>query len=735
MMKRFKISICLFNLIFALVFLGQVQSMAAEQMDNIQLMKAEIVVAQKTAEEIEKVEEKKEMEEPLRIEEIVVTATRTERTVDMTSMPVTIINSETIETSNSISVLELLDREVPGISISKGGPIGGQLSVRGFNSNNMKSPLFIDGDRFHGRNTLEYMLFDPDRIERIEVIRGPASAMYGTDAMAGLINVITRKAKGDVSGPFKLSPRLRSLNYSSANNLRGGRLELEGLGNGFDMLLGVSGKKADDYESPEGDIPNSDMQSSSVDLRLGYTPAQDHRIELSAKYADVEQGYAGGLSVAPGYPYKTRRDDPLREKMVKLHYEGLNNALNLKHIEASIYARYLYTDVYVQVRPKVNPSSSLTKSTMYVDGPLSIGGKLFGVRSWGGNNTLTIGMDCFRDDRDTLKQDIIKYDSSGNITSITLDKEASPAETQTNIGLFLHNDWDPSEKWTISASGRADYFKTTADTAAGYTGSDESTETPITGGLGLIYRPVNIIHFTANANTSYRVPIPFEKFGTLLGYEPNPDLKPEKGITYEVGARLRLPKIKANLTAFQSDYEDLITRTLVDSTIYPGTTAQQAQNIGEATIKGIEFDATWMVNSNWKAFMNAAYLHGTDTKTDTPLAYIAPLNGLVGVRYTPTSKDFYIEVTDRWSTRKDRIDTTQERETAAYSVLNLYGGFSLRKISTALPDMELRMAVENILDKTYRSPVTPENISYDESLTNPLLEPGRCFSVSLKSRF
>lgn len=734
-MKRFKMTICLFNLIFALVFLGQVQSMAAEHMDNTQLAKTEIEVAQREAEENEKIEKEKAMKEPVRIEETVVTSTRTERAVDMTSMPVTIINNETIDTSNSISVLELLDREVPGISISKSGPIGGQLSVRGFNSNNLKSPLFIDGDRFHGRNTLEYMLLDPDRIERIEVIRGPASAMYGTDAMAGLINVITRKAEGDVSGPFKLSPRLRSLNYSSVNNLRGGRLELEGLGNGFDMLLGVSGKKADDYESPEGDIPNSDMQSSSVDLRLGYTPAQDHRIELSAKYAEIEQGYAGGLSAAPGYPYKTRRQDPLSEKMIKLHYEGLNKALDLKHVEASIFARYLYTDNYGEARPKANPSSSLTKTVNYVDGPLSIGGKLFGVRSWGGNNTLTIGTDWFRDTRDSLKQDIIKYDSSGNITSMTLKKEASPAESQTNIGLFLHNDWDASEQWTISASGRTDYFSTTADTAASYTGSDKTTENPITGGLGLIYRPVNIIHFTANANTSYRVPIPFEKFGTLLGYEPNPDLKPEKGITYEVGARLRLPKIKANLTAFHSDYEDLINRTLVASTIYPGTNALQPQNIGEATIKGIELDATLIVNSNWKTFMNAAYLRGTNTKTDTPLAYIAPLNGLVGVRYTPGSKDFYIEVTDRWSTKKDRIDTTQERETASYSVLNLYGGFSLRKISTTLPDMELRMALENILDKSYSSPVTPEDITYERSLTNPLLEPGRCISVSIKSKF
>ncbi|MGD9162905.1 MAG: TonB-dependent receptor, partial [Desulfobacteraceae bacterium] len=590
------------------------------------------------------------MEDEFVLDEIVVTATRTERAVDMTSKPVTIINKEAIDTKNVATVLELLD-DVPGISFSRIGTVGGQISFRGFNSNDLKSPLFIDGDRFRGRNTVEYHFIDFNRIERIEVIRGPAAAMYGTDAMTGLVNIITRRAQGDVDQPFALTPRIRSLDYSSVSNLRGTSIELEGTGNGFDILLGLSLVKADNYDSPHGEIQNSNLEKRHEDIHIGYNLTPDHRIELTGRYTKVESGYAGGLTASPGYPYKGMYQEPITEEMLKLRYIGRNKALGLEHIEASMYIRDLYTHSTVYVRSGDN----LININAYADGPVTIGGKLFGVRPWRGKNTLTIGADWYRDDAKAMEQDRTIYNAQGDIISYTDRFESSPAEVQTNIGVFLHNDWDPSEKWTVSVSGREDYFKISADVA----GENETTDNVVTGGMGLIYRPIPVLHFTGNVNTSYREPVPYEKFAVLVGYEANPDLEPETSITYEAGVRLRLPQIKANLTAFQSDYEDLISRQYVDSTLYPGTTALKPLNVGSASIRGVEFDSTWLVNNNWKAFMNASYLHGTNTETDSPLPYIAPLNGLIGVRYIPDSKDFYLELTDKWSIEKYRIDATQ----------------------------------------------------------------------------
>jgi hemoglobin/transferrin/lactoferrin receptor protein len=679
-------------------------------------------------------EEKDETTEiPMLEETVIVTATRTEVAVDLTPTPITVIENEMIATSNTASVLDLLDAYVPGVSVSRSGPLGGQVSFRGFNSNDFKSPLFIDGDRFHGRNTLEYILLNPDIIERIEIIRGPAATMYGTDAMGGLINVITRRARGETDKAFTLKPSLRSLEYSSMGNRRSATIDLIGLGRKFDMLLTVNGRKAENYDSPDGEIPSSDLAGISMDFHFGYTPTEGNRLELSAKYANVGHGYPAGLSIAPGYPYKIRRQNPITEKMIKLDYVRNRKLVGFDHIEASMYSRYLFSNNYGEVRPRENTFSQVTKMNNYVDGPLGLGGKFFGERALKYNNTLTIGTDWFRDSRNPVEAESTVYDDQGNIISHTPRKVRSPAEVQTNIGIFAHNSWNPVKQWTVSVGGRIDYFKTSADVAEAYEGLSKDVDWPVTGSIGVIYRPISIVHFTANVGTSFRMPIPFEKFGTLMGYEPTPDLKPEKGVTYEIGARLRLKRVHSNLTMFQGNYTDLINRQIVDSTIYPGTRAQKPVNIGKARIRGVELDSTWLVNENWKAFMNLAYLRGTDTIREAPLSYIAPLNGLVGFRYTHGNKAFYIEATERWSARKTRIDAGLERETAGFGAMDLNAGINLQKISYKLSNMELRFSLNNILDKAYSSPVTPEDISYPNSITNPLLEPGRYITVSLQT--
>jgi hemoglobin/transferrin/lactoferrin receptor protein len=668
---------------------------------------------------------------------VIVTATRSEISVDMTSKPVTVIDEETIATRNGRSLLDLLGDYVPGLSVSRSAATGGQVNLRGLSSGDKKAPLFVDGDRFSGRNILEYFHYDPSRIERIEVIRGPAATMYGTDAMGGLVNIITRRVKGEHDGTFALTPRLRALEYSTSGNLRGAAAELQAVGKKFDMLLGANARKAENFHSSEGEIPDSDATSLSIDFRLGYLPAKGHRIDLFADYSDVmDSGTAGGISIAPGYPYKTRRQKPMTEKMIKLRYTGDGNILGFNHIEASMYARSFYSDLFMEVRPKVNPLSSVTKVTAYIHGPLALGGKVFGVRSLKGKNNLTLGGDWFREKKSAVFQDMTRFNAQGTQLMPLTRSVSNPADSQGNIGLFAYDDWNPSDQWTVSAGGRLDYFQTSSDVPVAFKGNAKSNDYPLTGSLGAVYRPIPILHFTANASTSYRVPMPAEKFSTILGgYEPNSDLKPEKGRTYEAGARLRLSRVSSNLTLFQSDYDDLIIRQTVDSTVYPGTKAQKALNIGKARIKGVEWDATWLISSNWETFINAAYLHGSNTALSRPLAHIAPFNGQIGVRYKLKNEAFYIEATNRWSDRKSRIDISNERETAGYNVINLYGGFDLKRLSSSFSGMELRLSLENILDKAYSSPVTPEDITYNHSITNPVLEPGRRLSITLRSKF
>lgn len=671
----------------------------------------------------------------------VITATRSERTMDKTSKSISVITRQKILARNPSTVQEVLE-EVPGVSFSRAGGLVGQISMRGSNSNDPRLVLFVDGDRFRGRNTLEYTLFDPSQIERIEVIRGPASALYGPDAMVGVVNIITRKAKGDAKGPVRFAARVPSLTYNSANHLAGGRAELEMTGRGLDLLLGVSGRKAGNYTSPMGEVPNSDLQTYHGDLRLGYLLSPGHSLELSGKFGEVEAGDAGGISGSPGAPLLRLRREPIRESFGRLGYAGETSTL-LKKIEASVYARHLYTEIPSENR---TVARRLTETENIVDGPWVVGGKILGVVPWGKIQT-TLGTDFFQEWRDgTEASSKISFLSpTGSVDSVrtTPRRQSGPDAEQTNAGFFAHGDWDPSPRWTLSAGARVDYIHTRSETdplpnpklKEAFERKKEGTETPVTGSLGAIFRPWKVVHFTANVGKAFRAPATFESFGASpfgTGFlVPNPDLESEEALTYEAGFRLRLARLRANLVTFYSAYDNLIVRKPIT---YLGLPSSQRQNAGKAEIHGMEWDGTLDVTKSWEAFFSGAYLLGDDLASGKHLPYIAPLNGRVGIRYMPR-EGVFVEGVTKMSMEKNRLDTEQERRTAGYVIYDLYAGVDLKRLHSRLPKARLTLGLENATDDTYQSPTTVESVRYPQSLTNPLVEPGRAVSMALSTGF
>jgi hemoglobin/transferrin/lactoferrin receptor protein len=206
-----------------------------------------------------------------RNEDVVVTsATCSNSDVKRSSRTIGVISRQTLEERSGLTGIQPLLAEIPGIQFVRSGELGGQIMMPDFNSNEGRMVLAIDGDRYEGRNTLQFNMLDPDAIERIEVIRGPASALYGSDAMTGVINIVTRRAQIDASAPFTLSPHLCSMEWNSVNNMYGGRTELSGGGNGFDLMLGASYRHADDYDTPIGTARNSDSQSKAIDFNAGF---------------------------------------------------------------------------------------------------------------------------------------------------------------------------------------------------------------------------------------------------------------------------------------------------------------------------------------------------------------------------------------------------------------------------------------------------------------------------------
>lgn len=671
--------------------------------------------------------------------------THAERVAELASVTVSAgqseikrVSAESLD-SRSVTNVQSVLQDVPGVAYSRSGGLGGQIVMRGFNSNTPRTLLLIDGERFRGRNTLEFNLIDPNQIERIEVLRGPGSAFYGPDAMVGVVNVITRKAKGDVNGPLTFTPLLRALEYNSANDMTSVRLEGQAVGNGLDALVGVSYRSANNYSSPDGSVPNSDFTVGQFDLRAGYQVQPGHRLELTLKAADTESGRAGGIGGVPGAPLVVQREDPLRERYARAAYSGRLEDWNVAQLNASLYVRSLYSHLTTENRTQ---SNKLTVSENIVDGPVVYGGKLSALMPFG-RHLLTVGTDFFHEMRKGAQSGSAVTTLSTGKTVVTPVSQNSPDAEQTDIGLFAQLDVTLSDAWSAKFGGRMDYVKSQTETSpiisptlqSAYDRNRERTDLPLTGQFSLAYRWNEQLTLWTGAGTSFRVPSTIESFGSSrqgTGYNvPNPELRPEEGRTLEFGTRYSAKGSRLDVTLFDSRYTDFIVRAPIT---FNGLASYQYQNVGSARVRGAEADGSHQLGRSLLTYFNLAYVHGTDTQTNQPLSYLPPLNGRLGLR-ADLGGNGQFEPVVRWARGKQRIDTSAERPTGGYAVLDLLWHKDMGRWLHRNGRTILSVGISNVFDKHYRLATTVEDIRYPTSATNPLLETGQAFSVSLKSDF
>lgn len=665
------------------------------------------------------------------LQTVVVTATA--RQVEIKT--ITAADIERRSPANVQSVLQ----DVPGVSYSRSGGLGGQVVMRGFNSNTPRTLLLIDGERFRGRNTLEFNLIDPNQVERIEVLRGPGSVFYGPDAMVGVVNVITRRASGDVEGPPTFTPLLRALAYESPSDMTSVRIEGQFTGNGLDALLGLSYRTAGDFSSPEGAIPNSDFMVGQFDLRAGYRIQPGHRLELTLKAAEAQSGRAGGIGGVPGSPLVVQREDPLRERYARLAYTGRLEDWGVEQVKASVYVRDLYSRLTTENRTQTN---RLTASENIVDGPVVYGGRLSALVPFGAH-LLTLGADYFHERRKGARSGSAVTTLSTGTTVMAPVSQNSPDAEQADLGLFGQFDYVLTPAWSAKLGGRIDHVRSRTETSPiispllqpAYERNRERTDRPQTGEFSLAYRWNESLTLWAGAGTAFRVPSTIESFGSSrqgTGYNvPNPELRPEKGKSLEIGLRYSGAAGRLEATLFDSRYKDFIARAPVT---FNGLASYQNQNVGSARVRGVEVDGGWQIGRSLHAYFDLAFLHGKDTQTNQPLPYLPPLNGRLGLQANLGGAG-NLEPVVRWSRDKRRIDATTERPTGGYAVLDLHWSGDVGRWLHRAGRTMFSAGIGNLFDRAYRLASTVEDIRYPLSASNPLLEPGRTFTLSLNSEF
>ena len=374
------------------------------------------------------------------LEEVVISVTRSQTLSSDLPLTVGVVQKEQIEEFQPMTPVEAMQYQTGVIKQSDGG-LASTPIIRGLSRE--RAPLLIDGNPFVGGRIRSYSLIDPYQIERIEIVKGPASAFWGSDAVSGLVNVVTRKAESGYNKEFKLGGSLYG-GFQSVNEHLRGRAELEGRGNGLDFLVGIGGRKASNTQTPDGEIENSQFETFNLDFNIGYSPKENHRIELSGKYIrNDDVGFPGGLG-APGPPIIDRRFAPDMQRAFNLSYDGKNISDKVASIGARIFFKRQdlhinqTTNVFFEGTQNVNRKIN---AMLDVDVPFW-GAKFFTSLRLGEKSKLTVGTDFLREHRIGTHRDLMIsiFNPAGVMVNEILRPftQIQPDSYSTSLGLFMH---------------------------------------------------------------------------------------------------------------------------------------------------------------------------------------------------------------------------------------------------------------------------------------------------------
>ncbi|MDR0587826.1 MAG: TonB-dependent receptor [Burkholderiales bacterium] len=519
----------------------------------------------------------------------------------------------------------------------------------------------------------------------------------------------------------------------------GARAELEGGGNGFDLLIGLSGRTAEDFDTPLGRAEHSRYQSYGLDFNVGYSPkdsAHQSRYELSGRYQHVDTERAGGLGAAPGYPKRLLREEPIVEQYLRLGYQGKNYGVFADTLDVSVYRRHFETDIYQTNR--TSPASTANVH-LKVYTPLVWGGHLTALKNVG-DHLIGYGADFLHERNKGRRQE---DDVTNNATGVTTHRPwraVDRTRQQTDIGVFVTDEWKTAERLTLSGALRFDWVKATIgkEPAAGENAAITAafgdhpgvTRTAVTGNVGAVFKLTPVWDLTANVSRGFRAPAgEMTTTGTAgaINNLPAPDLNPEYSKSLEVGTRWHSDAHFGSLVGYLTRYTDLIVSTRIDSNNF------QRKNIGKAEIAGIELEGFWQFASSWQLRYMATYTRGTDKSSDVPLDYIAPLVGRLALRYD--RETWYGEGVWRGYKGKTRIDPSKERTSGSYSMIDLYAGAKLDRFGSAWRGWKVIAGIENVFDRVGRNPTVYEDIAFARNVTNPLVEPGRNFVLKIVSEY
>jgi len=647
------------------------------------------------------------------LDSIVVTATRLEEKSFDVPTPVEVVSSESLKIYNSATVAQPLE-SLPGVSVAGAGFWNVIPVIRGLGGNRVL--VLIDGDResnlWAGRSPLVPFI-DVENVERIEVVKGPASVLYGSDALGGVVNIITETPSfyGEERWFFKNSVEGR---YSSVDNGKYGRYAISGGGYGLGLNLAMSKRDANDYKDGSGDkVKNSQFDSWNLDFKTRYQISDDHVVSAAFRSNNIDDLGVTKKTNAP-YSHFTKFDT----NTYKLGYHGLKMGLF-----QDVQVKGWYVDqkrIYKgDINSQKNPVYMLKENDIATS---VLGSSMQTTIDLNDYNRIVTGFELIHENTDADEQIIIKKDGN-NRTVKAMNFKSLPKADRDHFGIFGQDEITLNEDVTILAGLRYDYFISDADdspfTATVYDKDGRSvlkskttinqfgrnTDDAVSFNLGLLYALNKHLHLSSNISSGFRAPDIFERYSTrsssymVIG---DPNLDPEYSYNIDAGAKVEFPRVRGSFSGFYCRVDDYIDLANTGK-LFAGMETREYVNVSDAELYGFDGSLEFDVLEELILFGNLAYVEGRDRGSDAHLNSIEPINGLLGMRWqdkTAKGIKYWFELSSSMYARQDHV-AAKEKETPGYVLCNMRSGVSFDY--AGLQDITLTLNVENLFDKEYRS--------------------------------
>ncbi len=586
---------------------------------------------------------------PYTLDEVIVTASRTAQTVDETLAPVTVITRKDIEQSQAKDVAELL-RKVPGIQIARNGGIGSLPSAFIRGSNSSHTLVLVDGQRLNNATagTPEFQYLNPEQIERIEVVRGPRSSLYGADAIGGVIQIFTRRGKGEPQFSAKAGVGSRNTNELGFN--LGGEVDSTRFNLNASLYeTGGFDTTNDNFPANWGaNLDNDAYRNKSLATRISHTFQSGVETGISFLHQQGKTEYDG---------YVTDRDDT--------NYPYSPYTL-FKSTTVNAYTTLPVNDIWLS-KIDVGYSEHKSKQLGKNDSPSApytpnfyetqrLSALWQNDIDWSENQLLTTGVDYYQD----------KVDSSTNYVNPATGRKE---DSRYNAAVFIQNqsyyDWSDLQLGLRRDKNEAYGFQTTGNIAWG------------------VDLPQHI-RLIASYGTAYRAPTFNDLYYPFSG---NPDLKPESSKSAELELRGKHDIGKWSLSLFQNDIDDMIAWA-------PDASGQwKPSNVNKARIQGVEGSISTTL-AHWDINLSLTLLDPKDTKRDTQLQRRAKQYMTIDSDRTFSKFSFGATFRAQGPTYDD-VDNNVR--VAGFATVDLRTAYKINK------ELKTQIKLTNLLNKQYQA--------------------------------